>query len=363
MDDDAPRVLIGGEVEFDAAWHETRTSVETTLEMPPPPWAELSLNEGEHGWLLDDFKQVRSRSVALVMGKGFDQVGARLHADADGAQVLQLMYQRWEFADFQSAEGRAEASDAINTIFQAYNFPSFGDASTELALAWVWRNEALCWAYVPHGACIAAHYPGDPLYTVARAVSSEGKTHQKPASDTWGSVKFNPKFYERFPPGAPIHWALAVSALLRALEEVREAIGSGSARDFVLDALRASYDAGAASAEFVARRFASHVEQWDQTQETRQRKGDYEGQLRKQEAEARWYAAAISWLAENMPTMRNLGLEKIYDAIMEAQRTGELSASLPKYEQFRNKFLEWESEGRFMARSRKGKPGRPPKKS
>ena len=64
-----------------------------------------------------------------------------------------------------------------------------------------------------------------------------------------------------------------------------------------------------------------------------------------------------------MPTMRNLGVEKIYDAIMEAQRAGELSALLPKYEQFRNKFVEWESEGRFMSRSGKGKPGRPPKKS
>ncbi|EAP90300.1 hypothetical protein OA2633_11385 [Oceanicaulis alexandrii HTCC2633] len=363
MDDDAPRVLIGREDEFDAEWHETRTAVETTLKMPPPPGAELSLNNGEYGWLLDDFKQVRSRSDRLVMGKGFDQVGAHLNADADGVQVLQLMYQQWEFADFQSVEGRAEASDAINTIFQAYNFPSFGNASQKLALAWVWRSEALCWAYVPKGARIAAHFPGDPLYTIARAILTEGETFQKPVSDTWGSVKSNPKFYEHFPPGAPIHWALAVSALLRSLEVVRETFESGSARDFVLDSLRASYDAGAVSAEFVARRFASHVERWDQTQEIRQLKGKFEGQLRREEAEARWYGAAISWLEENMPTMRNLGIEKIYNAIIEAQRNGELSASLPGYEHFRNKFVEWEDEGRFMARSRKGKPGRPPKKS
>lgn len=363
MDEDAPRVLIGREDEFDAEWHETRTSVETTLEMPPPPWAELPLNDGKHGWLLDDFKQDRSRSDALVIGRGFDQVGAHLHADADGAQVLKLMYQQWEFEDFLSAKGRAEASDATNEIFKAYNFPSLSDAPQKLTLAWVWRSEVLCWAYVPEGSRIAAHFLGDPLYTAASANPSDGEVFQKPVGDTWGSVKYNPKFYENFPPGAPIHWALAVSALLRALGGVSEAFESGSARDFVLDSLKASYNAGTVSAEFVARRFASHIERWDQTQEIRQLKGKYEGQLRREEAEARWYAAAISWLEENMPTMRDQGIEKIYNAITDAQHNGEISASLPGYEQFRNKFVEWEAEERFMARNRKGKPGRPSKKS
>ncbi|MEQ8435403.1 MAG: hypothetical protein RIA71_14305 [Oceanicaulis sp.] len=358
MDEKSPKVLINSGMEIHTEWNETRAAEKANVELPPPPSARVQLDGGKDDWLLDQFKSANRKSDELVLGQGFDQLKARTEAHGADCKALHLLNQRWEFSDFRIPEGRSSAFKAVDDILQAYNFPRVGELPSGLEIAWAWRGEALCWAHVPSGARIEAPYPGDPISTFAE--KSRQQTNQatrKPAYDTWNSVVLSPRFHELLPPAAPIHWALAVQALLAALTEIEAAAIDEASSRLMLKALRASFDAGAKATEFEARRFSTHVEEWDRTTAARQQMGAHEAERRTREAEERWYTVTLDWLDANMDYLCVFGLPKIYDELIAA----DLNAQLPDLPQFEVKFREWENEGRFTPRLSKGKPCRPRK--
>lgn len=360
MSDKRPKVLIGHETEIHVDWTEARAAADVSVELPSPPWAAILLNHGDNNWLLDQFSPANPQSDELVFGKGFDRLKARTETDGLDRQTLHLLDQRWEFSDLQAPEVRSSVLEAIEDIFRAHDFPVVREQPSRLEIAWAWDSEVLCWASVPSGARIEACYPGDPLSALAEATRLQtDRAAQKQACDTWTSVALSPRFYELFPPGSPIHWALSVQSLLGALDSIEAAPLDSASRGLVLESLRASFDAGAKVAEFEARRFSPDLEEWDRTAAIRQQQGARAAQTRKQEADERWYTVATDWLSANMPNLCDLGIEKIHEAIKAAEHEGSLKASIPDLHQFRAKFIEWENAGLFVQRNRKGKPGRP----